>query len=680
MSNVGYATLQIIPSAKGFQSALTKETAVPMAASGKAGGQAFGGGLLTMAKGFAGPIAAAFAGQAVFNFLKDSVSGASDLNETVSKTKVVFGDAADEVLNYAKTANTSLGQTQQSALDGASTFGVFGKAAGLTGKDLAGFSTGLTGLSGDLASFYNTSPEDAITAIGAALRGESEPIRQYGVLLDDASLRQQALAMGLIATTKTALTPQQRVLAAQALIMKQTAVAQGDFARTSGGLANQQRILSAQFSDLKTKLGAALLPVVTSAITLFNKWLPSLQSAAGALGGILGPALKTAGAVLSGFVAAISGSQGTTVGVFGVIGGATRTLRDVFGQLASFVTGGLLPSVVSLVKYIGSSLAPIFQSVWSILQGQVLPIIASLASFFVGTLLPAILGIYQAIAQRLKPVFDTLVATYRKNVLPALEQVLAKFREWQPTIQRVISVVVQVTGFVLKLAAAILGKVLPPLIKFAGFLLVNVVGAIVTVIGWVVKIIGKVIDFGSTVVGAVGKVGQFVSGLKAKFGEAVSFVGGVPGKVKKSLGNLGSLLLSAGKDIIRGLIAGMGDMIGAVEDKVSGIVDGIKSKITGALKIHSPSRVMMGYGQNISEGLAIGIQQAAPKVNKAAAALTAFSETSTGGLSIADAKRAGGFLGGDTYVFNGRNLDINEQTIAPVIHGARVRTRVGRPR
>ena len=90
-----------------------------------------------------------------------------------------------------------------------------------------------------MASFKNTSPEEAITAIGAALRGESEPIRRYGVLLDEATLKHRALALGIISTTDQALTPQQKVLAATAEIYRQTGDIQGDFTRTSEGLANR---------------------------------------------------------------------------------------------------------------------------------------------------------------------------------------------------------------------------------------------------------------------------------------------------------------------------------------------------------------------------------------------------------------------------------------------------------
>ena len=163
-------------------------------------------------------------------------------------------------------------------MDAAGTFAIFGKAAGLTGKDLVGFSQDFTVLATDLASFFNTSPEEAITAIGAALRGESEPIRRYGVLLDQAILKDKALELGIITDTKQPLTPAERVLAARVAIYEQTADAQGDFLRTSKGLANQQRILKAQLQNTIAELGARLLPIVTKIATFFNDTLiPAVQ-------------------------------------------------------------------------------------------------------------------------------------------------------------------------------------------------------------------------------------------------------------------------------------------------------------------------------------------------------------------------------------------------------------------
>lgn len=204
----------------------------------------------------------AFAAMGALDFAKGAIESASNLAETQSKVQQLFGSSTAAVNQFAAAADRGLGQSKQQALDAASTFAVFGQSAGLTGDKLVGFSTQMTTLASDLASFHNTTPQQAIEAIGAAMRGEMEPIRSYGVLLDDASMRQQALKMGLISTTSQALTPQQKVLTAQALIMQQTSSAQGDFAKTSGGLANQQRIMAAEFENAKGKLGQGLLPIM----------------------------------------------------------------------------------------------------------------------------------------------------------------------------------------------------------------------------------------------------------------------------------------------------------------------------------------------------------------------------------------------------------------------------------
>jgi hypothetical protein len=162
-----------------------------------------------------------------------------------------------------------LGLTQKEALSAASTFATFGKASGLAGKDLSSFSKGATTLAADLASFYNTNADEAITAIGAALRGESEPIRKYGVLLDDATLKAKAMEMGLY-DGKGALDAQAKSLATYQVILDQTKDAQGDFSRTSDGLAGQQKILTAQLENLKTTMGTSLLPVAKEVITQLN--------------------------------------------------------------------------------------------------------------------------------------------------------------------------------------------------------------------------------------------------------------------------------------------------------------------------------------------------------------------------------------------------------------------------
>lgn len=190
--------------------------------------------------------------------ISPAIKAASDFQEATSKVNVVFGRASKSVKDFADGAARNLGQSKQAVLDAAGVFGTFGKAAGLAGEDLSTFTTDFVTLSTDLASFNNTSPEEAVLAIGAALRGESEPLRRYGVLLNDAVLKQEAMTLGIY-DGKGALTAQQKVLAAQAAIYKQTNDAQGDFMRTSDGLANSQRTLKAIIDDVKVSIGQAFL-------------------------------------------------------------------------------------------------------------------------------------------------------------------------------------------------------------------------------------------------------------------------------------------------------------------------------------------------------------------------------------------------------------------------------------
>lgn len=229
--------------------------------------------------------------RAAWDFAWDSIDVASGLSEAQTAIDQVFGDSAGIINGFAESAAVGIGQSELATLKAAQSFGIYGQAAGLASQANAVFSTDLVRLASDFASFYDTSPEQAIEAIGAGLRGESEPLRQYGVLLDDATLRQRALTLGIY-DGNGSLNQQQRVLAAQAEIMAQAGAAMGDFDRTSGGLANQQRILAAQFENAKGQLGEALLPVMLQLVTFANdEFMPAFTDVIGKVGPELGDAL-----------------------------------------------------------------------------------------------------------------------------------------------------------------------------------------------------------------------------------------------------------------------------------------------------------------------------------------------------------------------------------------------------
>jgi hypothetical protein len=325
MADIRTLKLALLADTKDFIKGLDKADKETRSFSSKLGTALKAGALAFAAVGAA-------AGAMAIKIGKDAIGAASDFSEEISKSRVIFGEASKDIEDFAKTAANSLGQSKKQAVSAASTFAGLGKAAGLTGKDLSKFSIGFVKLASDLASFNNTSPEDAIQAIGAALRGEAEPIRRYNILLNDATLKNEALALGLIKTTKEALSPANKVLAAQAAIYKQAADAQGDFGETSDGLANSQRILAANIEDVKITLGESLLPVALKFSDFLKKDLvPAIQ---GLVNGLTGQDRKAAVPAFLTFNESVETSEDAGYN----LGRALRNLTDGLGEMGDNFT------------------------------------------------------------------------------------------------------------------------------------------------------------------------------------------------------------------------------------------------------------------------------------------------------------------------------------------------------
>lgn len=214
-----------------------------------------------------------------------AVDLASDFDESMSKTEAIFRTGADSIIASSKEAATAVGLSRGEFLEAASSFGVFGTAAGLSGDDLATFSADLVRTSADVASFNNLKPEEALLKLRAGLSGETEPLKQLGILFNAAAVDAKALKMGL-GDLNGEISEGSKIIARQALIMEQLGEqgALGDFAKTSGGLANQQRILTARLKDVGITIGTALLPVamrlaeaVSSLIAVGERFAPQMK-------------------------------------------------------------------------------------------------------------------------------------------------------------------------------------------------------------------------------------------------------------------------------------------------------------------------------------------------------------------------------------------------------------------
>lgn len=212
---------------------------------------------------FTGPSVAALGGLGAGLF--KAGQDAAELGDSVDASRIILGDAQQQVEAFSNSAAKNFGISKQQATDAANAIGNFGSKAGLSGDALGKFTTDTLARAGDAASMFGGTAQEAVDAFGSALRGEFEPIRKYGVLLDDNTVKAQALKMGLISSTKDALTPQQKTLAVQASILEQTAKAQGNFAQTADSAKNKQETLKAELANVSAELGTQLLPLMSKA-------------------------------------------------------------------------------------------------------------------------------------------------------------------------------------------------------------------------------------------------------------------------------------------------------------------------------------------------------------------------------------------------------------------------------
>ena len=395
-------------------------------------------------------------------FLRGAIKGASAFEAEFEGVNQMFGDGAKKVQDFAKNAAYSAGLAENTALRFAKSFGGYAKSAGLAGDAQAQFATQMVQAAGDLGSFFDLPTESALMAIQQGLRGEYEPLRRFNILLDENSIGQKAMALGVSKTGKN-LTQQQKVLVRQAAIMDQMGVAQGDFVKYGDTYGNQIKTTSALFQNLQKDVGSALLPAMAA---LAKAAVPLIQ--------VLGPLLTTAVAALTPVIDAVTLAMGSLEPVL-------KPIIDTFSFFAKIVAEAvksLLPSLLQI-------LAPIMQ-----LFSDLAKPIASLAT----SLLPALGSILTAIAQSfaamlvsIQPIIPVLT-TIGKSLALAFVQTAPYIAEFikliatlvialMPLIPPILNLVTQLLPTLVNLFKS-LAPVILLLAQYLGTLLVGVIVAL----------------------------------------------------------------------------------------------------------------------------------------------------------------------------------------------------------
>ena len=224
---------------------------------------------------------AAFSVKAIVNFGKECINLGSDLTEVQNVVDVTFGNLNTEVNQFAENAITQFGLGQTVTKKYVGTFGAMAKAFDFSNESALAMSETLTGLTGDVASFYNLSSDEAYTKLKSVFTGETETLKDLGVVMTQNALDQYALANGYGKTTSK-MSEQEKVALRYKFVLDKLNIASGDFARTSDSWANQTRVLSLRFNELKATLGQGFINIFTPIVKGINLVLAKLQVLANA--------------------------------------------------------------------------------------------------------------------------------------------------------------------------------------------------------------------------------------------------------------------------------------------------------------------------------------------------------------------------------------------------------------
>lgn len=226
-------------------------------------------------------IGGAFAVGKLVQFGKECVELGSDLAEVQNVVDVTFTTMSDKVNEFAKNAMTSAGLSETMAKRYVGTFGAMSKSFGFSESQAYDMSTALTQLTGDVASFYNISQDLAYIKLKSVFTGETETLKDLGVVMTQSALDQYALANGYGKTT-SAMTEQEKVALRLAFVQEQLSAASGDFIRTSDSWANQVRVMQLQLQSLKATVGQGLINIFTPVLKVINILLGKLATLANA--------------------------------------------------------------------------------------------------------------------------------------------------------------------------------------------------------------------------------------------------------------------------------------------------------------------------------------------------------------------------------------------------------------
>lgn len=545
---------------------------------------------------------------------KGMVDAASDFDENLNKINVAFGDSADEVKAWADTATQSFGLSMNQALEATSLFGDMATSMGISQSEAASMSTSLAGLAGDMASFKNIGIDEAMTALNGVFTGETESLKQLGIVMTEVNLQEFADGLGLVYDD---MTQAEKVQLRYNYVMAMSKNAIGDYARTSDGTANSMRTFQASVENLAITLGQNLLPIVTPIIQKATEMVnafaaadPQLQQLVLKIAGIAavaGPALLVIGKMVSVF-GSVSGAIGLLSGKISALGGMKAALSGVFtaitgpvGIAVSAITAlvaafaylmttneGFRNSVMQTISTIGQSLVPVIQALMPVIQNIATVLATTIASvlqalapvlaqivMMIGQIVATVAPLIAQLVSQLAPILTTIIQTVGNIVSAVLPPLITIINAIMGAIQQLLPPIMSVLSTVIDVVSQIITAI-TPIISFVAGVISDIMGIISPIISFIAGVISSIISvispIASTVASVFSAIFSTVSSIMDKVGSVIKTVFG---GIKSAWNGLTSF--------VSGVFSGIGSAVNSLVSTVKGFVNGVISGINAAI-------------------------------------------------------------------------------------------------
>lgn len=523
---------------------------------------------------------------------------ASRLQQAQGAVESIFGKQAGQIDNLAKKASGAVGLAQSEYSELAGVLGAQLNNLGVSQDDLVGTTDGLISKGADLAATFGGTTADAVEALTAAFRGETDPIEKYGISIKQADVASQMAANGTDKLTGAA-GKAAKTQATLDLITKQSASSQGQFARETDSAAGSAQIAAANWENAKAALGESLLPVMSALATkaaevagFIQKNSTAFTIMAGVIAGVAAAILVAQGAsmaysVVLGIQAAATGAgtaaitaNNIALGAYAVWTGIVRTATLVWTGVQWALNAALSANPIALVVIAIAALVAGIIWAWNNVAWFRDGIIA--AWEWIKT---TSITVWNAVSQFIVDVWNNIVTWVMEKINLFVQANIIAWNFIKTTITNVWNaivswVVAKVTGFVNGIVNAW------NTIKSTTVAVYNLIKA--AIMNAFIKIVTTVANKVNEVKAKVENTWNMIKArtlaifaavvtiVRSKIDNVVSTVKSLPSKAKSALGNLGALLKGSGQALIQGFINGIKGMIGKVTSAAKNVVQKVR--------------------------------------------------------------------------------------------------------